>query len=99
LLGLNEAQYNVVSNNGAVSMSNAVKKTWIVTISGERPIQAVANDLKDAGFDVHDVLPYVGSVVGHGTEDVAERLKGISGVSDVSPEHAIEIGPPGADIS
>ena len=80
-------------------MPSSAKKTWIVTISGERPIQAVTNDLKNAGLDVHDVLPYVGSVVGYASDLVAERLKTISGVSDVSAEHTVDIGPPGAEIS
>jgi hypothetical protein len=80
-------------------MLSSGKKTWIVTISGERPIQAVTNDLKNAGLDVHDILPYVGGVVGYASDHVAKRLKTISGVSDVSVEHTVEIGPPGAEIS
>jgi hypothetical protein len=74
-------------------------KNWIITVSGERPIHVVADDLVGAGFEVRSVLPFVGSIVVSGTENLVERLRSISGVSDIAPEYPIEIGPPGAPLS
>lgn len=75
-------------------MANTVKATWVVTLSGDRPIQAVADELKAAGLEVRDVLEFVGTVVGYGSTEVAAKARAISGVADVSPDHEVHVGPP-----
>ena len=80
-------------------MANRKKQRLVITISGERPIHDVANDLRTAGLEVDQVLESAGSVTGSAHPDTAERLRSIPGVADVSPDHPIDIGPPGAPIS
>ena len=80
-------------------MANAKRQNLVVTISGERPIHQVANDLRAAGLEVDQVLESVGSVTGSAHSGTVERLRSVPGVADVSPDHQIDIGPPGAAIS
>ena len=70
------------------------KTTWIVTTSGDRPVKAVARDLAKAGLRVSQVLEEIGSVIGTGSPGLAPKLRAVPGVVDVSPETAIDIGPP-----
>jgi len=71
----------------------------IVTVSGDRPIHQVAKDLTAAGMNVEQVLEFTGTVTGSAHADATEKLRGISGVADVSADHPVDIGPPGADVS
>ena len=80
-------------------MANGKKQNLVVTISGERPIHQVANDLKAAGLEVDQVLESVGSVTGSAHSGTVDRLRSVPGVADVSPDHQIDIGPPGTAIS
>jgi len=75
------------------------KQRLVVTISGDRPIHEVAKDLKAAGLEVDQVLESIGSVTGSAHPDTSKRLKRIPGVADVSPDHPVDIGPPGAPVS
>ncbi len=68
----------------------------IVTISGDRPIHAVAKDLKEAGFNVEQVLEFAGSVTGSAHPNTLQNLRKVKGVADVSPDHSVDVGPPGA---
>lgn len=74
-------------------------KKWIVTTGGERSISEITKDLTKNGFNIGDVYDEIGSVSGTADEDVAERLRKIPGVSDVSPEEPIDIGPPDAPVT
>jgi len=38
-------------------------------------------------------------VTGSAHPDTSKRLKRIPGVADVSPDHPVDIGPPGAPVS
>jgi hypothetical protein len=79
---------------------NATKQRMVVTLSGDRPIHEVAADLRAAGLDVDHVLEAIGSVAGSSPSRNMNRLRGIRGVADVSPEHPpFNIGPPGAPVS
>jgi hypothetical protein len=69
-------------------------KTWIVTTSGERPTKDVAKDLRAKGFSVDQVLDEIGAITGAADESVVPKLRAVKGVSDVSPEGTIDIGPP-----
>ena len=69
-------------------------KTWIITTSGERPAKDVAKDLKAKGFTVDQVMDEIGTITGAADDAVAAKLRGIDGVTDVSPDSPIDIGPP-----
>ncbi|MFD9669822.1 hypothetical protein ACFWAY_51155 [Rhodococcus sp. NPDC059968] len=69
---------------------------WIVTTSQDRPITPIAKDLSDAGFDIDSMLEEIGVIVGSADVGLAQRLRAIAGVVDVSPESSIDIGPPEA---
>lgn len=58
---------------------------WIVTTSTERPIEDVAQDLRDSGFTVGQILEDVGCITGTACHESAARLESIAGVLDVSP--------------
>jgi len=75
-------------------------KKWVVTMSGDRSLSEVEQDLTGAGFVVDQVLNEIGIITGTASEDVADDLRAISGVADVSPEPPpINIGPPDAPVS
>ena len=78
----------------------AKHKKWVITTSGDRSISDVEKDAKGKGFSVDNVFDAIGSITGSGDDDVAERLREIPGVADVSEEPPpISIGPPDASIS
>jgi hypothetical protein len=58
-------------------MANKKKQRLVITISGERPIHDVANDLRTAGLEVDRVLASAGSVTGSALPGTAERLRSI----------------------
>ena len=78
--------------------ANQMSKTrsWVVTTSGDRPVKEVARDLETKGFSVEQVLDEIGAITGAADDDVAATARTIEGVADVSPDGAIDIGPPGA---
>jgi len=71
-------------------------KKWIVTTSGKRPLSKIKKELTEAGFGVDSVLEDIGVITG--TTNDPERLRSISGVSDVSSDQEVDIGPPDAPI-
>jgi hypothetical protein len=80
-------------------MAKTAKQHLVVTLSGDRPIQDVAADLRAAGLDVDQVLEAIGSVTGSSLPSNMKRLRRIRGVADVSLDHPVDIGPPGAPVS
>jgi hypothetical protein len=72
------------------------KKPLVITLSGDRAIHDVANDLRAAGLHVDQVLEAIGSVTGSADPEHVERLRKVKGVADVSHDHSIDIGPPGS---
>lgn len=70
---------------------------WIITTHEDRPISDIARDLKKNGFVIDQTLEEIGSITGSATKAVASTLGAINGVADVSPDTAIDIGPPGSD--
>jgi hypothetical protein len=72
----------------------AVTKSWVVTTSADRPISDITRELKEAGFDVGQVLEEIGSITGDAAEETITKLRSIRGVVDVSPDLPIDIGPP-----
>jgi len=78
----------------------AKDKRWIVTASGDRPLKEVKKELADEGFSIEDVLDEIGCITGEASEAVAEKLRAVPGVADVSPEPPpINIGPPDSSVS
>jgi vacuolar-type H+-ATPase subunit I/STV1 len=79
---------------------NSEKKAMIVIASGERPVDEVAKDVREAGFQVDQVLQAIGQVTGRAAPTLKKRLKGIQGVADVTDTHEdFNIGSPGAPVS
>lgn len=77
----------------------AKRKTWIVTLSGDRPIAEVSKALTSAGFAVEQVLEAIGSITGKADAAAAGKARRIKGVADVSPDTTVGIGPPDSDTT
>jgi hypothetical protein len=69
-------------------------KRWNITKSGDRSLSDIKKDLKKAGFSVDQVHDEIGVITGAASDTIAEKLRAIPGVADVSPEEGINIGPP-----
>ena len=74
-------------------------KRWVVSASGDRPLDEVKKELTDAGFQVDQVLSEIGSIIGSASSSVASKARSIRGVADVSPDHPVDIGPPDAEVT
>jgi hypothetical protein len=59
----------------------------------------VTRDLKAEGFKVEQVLNEIGVVTGSAASSSAAKLRKVAGVTDVSADHPVDIGPPGAPVS
>jgi hypothetical protein len=68
-------------------------KRWIVTASDGRDLKGIAGDLRQAGFQVDDILEPTGCITGSATHEVMEILDSIPGVVDVTAEDAVEVEP------
>ena len=78
----------------------AESKNWVVTTSGDRPLKEVKKKLVEKGFTIDEVMDAIGCITGTATEEVAEKVRAVPGVADVSAEPPpINIGPPNAHIS
>jgi hypothetical protein len=75
----------------------AERKKWIITTTGEYPLNEVAQRLKKAGFAVEQELPEIGCLIG--TSSAADKLRAVAGVADVSPDTPIDLGPPDAPVT
>ena len=75
----------------------AARKEWIITVSGDRPIGAIAKDLGTAGLTKQQVLKEIGSITGAASAKDVAKLRKVRGVADVSPSEPINIGPPDSD--
>lgn len=73
-----------------------MSKRWVVTTSGDQSLDDIQKNLVDSGFKVDEVLREIGLITGVAEDDVAEKLRQVGGVVDVSPEPAVDIGPPGS---
>jgi hypothetical protein len=74
-------------------------KQWIVTTSGDQPLEQVAKELARAGFVVRDVLEEIGTITGSAAPDVVARLRKTRGVADVAPDTEVDVGPPDEDVT
>ena len=71
----------------------------IVTTSGDRELTELTTDLESRGFTPEQVLATTGIVIGSADDDAVEALRDVPGVSDVSPDDDIDVGPPDAPVS
>ena len=72
------------------------RRTWIVTTDGERPLDDVVRELASAGLAVEQVLDAIGLITGTADGSALAALRAVRGVADVSPDEAIDVGPPDA---
>lgn len=77
----------------------ADKTRWVITTSGDRSLSDVKKSLSTAGFAVDQVLDEIGCITGTASDDVANALRAVPGIADVSPETPIDIGPPDGPIT
>ena len=80
-------------------MAKETKRAVVVTMSGDRDIHEVARDLKAAGLEIDQALAEIGVVTGSADTDQLKKLREVRGVADVSPDHRVDIGPPGSPLS
>lgn len=72
----------------------AGRESWVITLSGRRPLDAVRRDVEAAGFEIEQALDAIGVITGSCDEVTASKIRKIDGIKDVSPEQRIDIGPP-----
>jgi threonine dehydrogenase-like Zn-dependent dehydrogenase len=80
-------------------MTKKQQQAFVVTVSGKHRIDDVTRNLKATGFKVDQVLDAIGVVTGSALSTSVAKLRKIPGVTDVSSDRAIDIGPPGGAIS
>ena len=80
-------------------MAKSAKQSLIVTVSKDHNVNDIVPDLKAAGLDVEGVLDAIGVVTGRASAKRIAALRKVRGVADVSSDHKVDIGPPGAPIS
>jgi predicted transcriptional regulator len=81
------------------SQAKQESQSVVVTVSSDRHIHEVARDLKASGLESAQVLDAINIVTGSVAPKSIEKLRKVRGVQDVSEDHPVSIGPPGAPIS
>ena len=69
-------------------------KRWVVTTSGDQSLSDIQKNVVDSGFKVDQVLEEIGLITGEAEDEVAEKVRQVGGVVDVSPDVPVDIGPP-----
>lgn len=72
----------------------AKNRTYVVSMSGDRPVHDVEKDLTREGFIIDQVLDAIGSITGSADPAIVKRLRAVPGVSDVQEPPAVDIGKP-----
>ncbi|MFJ5107204.1 MULTISPECIES: hypothetical protein [Glutamicibacter] len=67
-------------------MSGAEVHVYVITISTQHPLEPVVSELQSRGLQVKQVLAALGQVIGEGSEEVAEKLRGLSAVESVDAQ-------------
>ena len=80
-------------------MAKQQKEAFVVTVAADHPIHEVARGLKAKGFEVDQVLDAIGVVTGSALPASVAKMRKVPGVTDVSSDHPVDIGPPGAPVS
>ena len=77
----------------------ANEKRWVVTTSGDQSLSDIQKNLVDSGFNVDQVLPDIGLILGVAGDDVVQKVRTVNGVIDVSPEEPVDLGPPDSPVT
>jgi hypothetical protein len=85
---------NIMAQKKKAQSKAAQYKTWVVTTSADRPITEVAKDLSAAGFKIDQTLDAIGVITGKSDDKAAKKARGVRGVTDISPDNPVDIGPP-----
>lgn len=80
-------------------MAKSAHQSLIVTVSKDHDVNEVVSHLKAAGLAVEGVLDAIGVVTGSASTKSIAALRKVRGVTDVSSDHKVDIGPPDAPIS
>jgi hypothetical protein len=75
----------------------AERKTWMVSLSGERPPAEVRRGLAEAGFDIGAVLDAIGVITGEADAEAVAKARRIKGVTSIAEDTEVGIGPPRSD--
>jgi len=73
----------------------ASNKNWIVTTTG-KDLNNIKKQLEENGFAVNQVMTEIGIITGTASEAVVNKCRTLPGVTDISPDTDINIGPPGS---
>jgi hypothetical protein len=68
---------------------------WLITTSGERPLDDIVADLRTRGFQPTQILSEINLVTGTCAPSRVDALRAISGVTAIEADMSIDIGPPG----
>jgi predicted transcriptional regulator len=77
----------------------AANNRWIVTTSGKDSLGDIKKQLTEKGFTVEQVMDEIGCITGTATEEAVKKMKTIPGVTDISPDTDINIGPPDSPVT
>jgi hypothetical protein len=80
-------------------MNRTDEHDWIVTVDAQRSLDTLVSELGQLGLLVSQILADAGVIVVHGTSQQANLAKRVTGVTDVSKDEPIDIGPPDAKVS
>jgi hypothetical protein len=80
-------------------MARRRKTAYVVTLSGERPIHEVSEEIRAAGLEIKDILEHIGSITGAADPSALDKLRAVRGVIDISEDQPIDIGPPDSSVS
>ncbi len=70
------------------------RSSWVVTTSGSLAVSDVARTLTKHGFVVEQMLDAVGVITGRCAASRVDALRELPGVSDISPDTPVDVGPP-----
>ena len=73
-------------------------KRWVITTDGSRGLAAISKELAKAGLREITTLDAIGAITGSADPQALVPMRAVRGVSDVSPDFEIDIGPPDADV-
>ncbi|OQP40899.1 hypothetical protein A4H97_14940 [Niastella yeongjuensis] len=76
----------------------ASNKKWIVTTSN-KDLDEIKKQLDENGFAVNQVMTEIGCISGTASEEVVNKLRTLPGVTDISPDTDINIGPPDSPVT
>ena len=76
-------------------------KNYIVSAADLSPgrLAVLAQQLRDAGLIVTQVLDAIGVIVGHAEEATVPRLLAVPGVAAIEEERTYTVPPPDSDVS